>query len=409
MNQEAHAAHGGAWSARLDKLLPILAGAGLLGSLAGAAVDLRHTLFAYLVAFLFGLTIVLGMLFFVMIQHLTDAGWSTVLRRPAEQFLAALPVLALLLLPVLLGMQTLYKWTNESEHANPLYLVKKPFLNVPFFIFRAALYFLIWILLARIVRGKSLAQDASGDPKLSLSMRRASAPGMYLYAFSVSFAGIDWAMTLDYHWFSTMYGVYIFAGAAAAAMATLSIVSVWLHGGPLKGKLGDAQFHDLGKLLFAFCCFWAYIAFSQFFLIWYANVPEETGWMLERWNGDWKAISTLLALSMWVVPFVVLMPAAKKRHFPTLVGISSLVLFAHYVDLYWLVMPVAHPEHVPFGLLWVDAATLCLVAGALGIAVLRALKAHPLYPVNDPRLNEALIAAHGHGHEEHAHPAAAGD
>lgn len=411
MNDQAPPLTGGAWSARLDKLLPVLAGAGLLGSLAGAAVALEHTLFAYLVAFLFALTIVLGLLFFVMIHHLVDAGWSTVVRRPAEQFLAAIPVLAVLLLPVLLGMGTLYKWTQESEHSNPLYQVKSPFLNVPFFLVRAAIYFLVWGFLARAMRGKSLAQDESGDPNLSLSMRRTSAPGMYLYAFSVSFAGIDWAMTLDYHWFSTMYGVYIFSGGTAAALATLSIVCVWLVCGPLKGKLGDAQFHDLGKLLFAFCCFWAYIAFSQFFLIWYANLPEETGWMLTRWNGPWKAVTAFLALGMFVAPFLILMPAARKRHFPTLVGMSCVVLFAHYIDLYWLVMPAAHPDHLPLGLVWIELSTLLLVVGVVGLAVLRALKRHALYPVKDPRLHEALSAAHGHGHGhgDEAHAPAAGD
>ena len=384
---------------KFPALCAAAAGIGLLGCAAAFTVDRQHLLFAYLIAFMFTLTIVLGMLFFVLLHHLTDAGWSTVIRRPAEQFLVAIPVLAVLFIPILLGRDTLFGWTHGDDE---LYRIKSPFLNVPFFIARAVIYFAVWWWLAGFFRRGSLRQDDNGDERISLKMRARSAPGMILFALTLSFAAIDWLMTLDYHWFSTIFGVYVFAGSAAAAMAVLSIVTVILARGPLRDRVALDQVHDLGKWVFAFSCFWAYIAFSQFFLIWYANIPEETGWMMTRWHGPWKAVTIMLTVGRFVIPFIVLMPAAMKKTTHTLVAVSAIVIASHFVDMYWLAMPILHKDRLAPGAWWIDVSPVLLLLGVCGLVIHTAMRRAALYPLSDPRLDEVLATLSGHGRSEPA-------
>lgn len=390
--------------ARLGQACAAAAALGLAGAIAGGFASPRHFLFSYLVAFFFGLTVVLGMLFFVMLHHVTDAGWSTVIRRPAEQFLAAFPVLAVLVIPILLGMKELYAWTSLDPATDHLMHVKQPFLNVPFFIGRAVFYFAVWIGMMWFFRGSSLKQDRTGDPGLSLRMRRLSGPGLMLYAVTLTFAGVDWLMTLEHAWFSTIFGVYIFAGAAVSALAALTLVMMRLVKGPLQGKVAGSQMHDLGKLVFAFAVFWGYIAFSQYFLIWYANIPEETEWMMHRWVGPWPAVTVALAVGMFAIPFVVLMSANAKRHSPTLATVCVILLATHYLDLYWLAMPVIQKDAIAWHYVWIDASCLLLVVGACGLAVQRAMSRAAIHPLRDPRLAEALEAAHGHDDDDDTDP-----
>ncbi|GMU23188.1 MAG: membrane protein [Phycisphaerae bacterium] len=381
---------------------------GLIVSIAGLALDTKHFLYAYLTAYTTVLTLVLGMLFFVMLHHVTDAGWSTVIRRVAEHFLAALPVLAVLLLPVLLGVGKIYKWADPAiVQGDPLYEVKRPFLNVPFFIVRAVAYLVAWWGLARLMRGSSLKQDASAEPYLSLRMRRWSGPGLVLFGVTFTLAAFDWLMSLDFHWYSTIFGVYVFACAAVASLGLLTLTTLRLETGPLTGLVARSHVHDLGKLVFAFCVFWAYIAFSQYFLIWYANIPEETIWMLDRWIGTWKAVSVLVPAGLFVIPFLALISAPPKMHRPTLASIGAIVLISHYVGMYWLVMPVLHHDGPPLRMAWIDAGALLLVAGACGAAVRHSMNRHAAYPINDPRLHEVVTAVEHEPGAEHVAEASA--
>ncbi len=388
-------------TARLE--LPFLgaAGLGLLAVAVGAFVAPVHVLHAHLTAFATVLTIVLGMLFFVMLQHVTDAGWSVVPRRWAELVLAALPVMALAFLPLLVFLPHLWHWADPSITAgDPLYAIKSPYLNVPFFVVRAVVYFAIWILLALRLRGGSLRQDETGEAALSFGMRRLSAPGLILFGLALSFASVDWLMSLDYHWFSTIFGVYVFAHAVLAALAVLNLCAVGLGRGALRGTVTADTLHDLGKLTFTFAVFWAYIAFSQWFLIWYGNIPEETGWMLARGHAPWLATIVAVVVGLFVVPFVVLMPAAAKRRPRILVAVSVVILVAHWLGMVWLVQPSLYPDGLPLHLVWIDAGALLLVGGVAGWWVIRRARGRALAPLHDPRRHEAAGhdlsgAAHG--------------
>jgi hypothetical protein len=362
---------------------------GLIGGIIGLAVATKSYLYSYLAAFGTATVIVLGMLFFVLLHHVVDAGWSTVARRWAENFLAAIPWLVLLFLPIYLFKGTIFSWVEADDH---LKHVKEPFLNPRSFGTRALVYFVTWLMLARFLRGRSLAQDSTGDPANSLSLRRWSAIGLILYALTVTFAGIDWFMSVDYHWFSTMFGTYIFAHGALAAFALLAMTAVRMRAGPLKEQIHDGTLHDLGKLTFAFSVFWAYIAFSQWFLIWYGNIPEETIWMITRAQGVWASTRWLMVALLFVIPFVFLMPASAKRNPRMLVLVGLGILVGTFTGMHWIVMPAHHPVSFGVGQVLLDIAALLLVFGVCGIAISRAFAAVPLYPLRDPRLSEATEA-----------------
>jgi hypothetical protein len=362
-----------------------LAALGALGFVIGLIVDWQHAVFAYLAAVAAALFLVLGMLFFVLLHHVSDAGWSTVVRRWAEQFLAAVPLLALLVLPVLVFSGTLYHWTRDED----LPAAKSAWLSFPFFLVRIVLYFAAWWWLARFFRQRSLQQDTSGDPELSLGLRRWSGPALVLYAFTTAFAAIDLLMTLDHHWFSTIFGVYCWSHGVLAAHAVLAILALRLRRGELRDKVPGSCVHDLGKWTFTFAVFWLYIAFSQWFLIWYSNLPEETHWMIVRTNGSWQGVAVVFVVALFVVPFATLLSSRAKRS-PLLGKVAWGVLVGHWLAFLWIVQPVASPDGVAWSGLWIDLSALLLVTGLVGRVVQRALSKSPLYPVHDPRLPEAV-------------------
>jgi hypothetical protein len=366
-------------------------GLGLLGVLlCGAAwsADAHRFAFSYLVGFEFVLTLGLGGLFFVVIQHLVQAGWSVGPRRQMEWLAGILPVMALLFIPVALQANQLYAaWMGPGVH-EPAITAKAAFLNPTFFFIRAGVYFTIWTLLSYFFRTRSLAQDKSGDPGLTLAMQRYSAPSIALFALSVTFAAFDWLMSLEPKWYSTIFGVYFFSGCVVSSLAALALMTVALHRSGLIKKVSHVEHrYDIGKFLFAFTVFWAYIAFSQYFLIWYANIPEETIFYRERTVGSWRTVSQALVLLQFATPFVVLLSRTMKKLWWGLSLGALLVLTGHYVDLYWLVMPTLDAAGAQFS--WID------LAGLLGpLGVLLAWLAHrattdALYPLRDPRLHEA--------------------
>jgi hypothetical protein len=367
-----------------------LLGLGAVLSTIAVAVDRKRFGFSYLTGFTFVVTIALGSLFFVMLQHLVRAGWSVVLRRPLEWIAGVLPACAALFLPVVLFSHDIFAaWMGPEAAHEPAIHAKAAYLNPPFFYLRAVVYLGVWGLLAQRFWRGSRAQDETGDELETTRMQAISAPALLLFGITITFAGFDWLMSLDPHWFSTIFGVYVFSGSAVASLATLSLLAIALERpGLLQGVSTVEHRHDLGKLLFGFVVFWAYIGFSQYFLIWYANLPEETIFYLHRWVGSWKAVSVLLAVGHFVVPFVVLMSRHAKRSRTVLAGSAVLLLVMHYVDLYWLVMPNFNHEGAEFS--WIDIAGLALPLGAAALVfALRASKS-PLYPIRDPRLAEAL-------------------
>jgi hypothetical protein len=342
------------------------------------------------VSFLFFLSLALGALFFVLIQYAAQGGWGIVLRRIGETIFATIPVMAALFLPLLLGLHDLYSWSvpGAAEHDALLHW-KAPFLNVPFFLIRAALYFACWSFIALLYYRLSRGQDATGDPAVSARLRRLAGPAIIVLALTQTFASIDWIMSLTPHWYSTIFGVYFFAGSFVGFIALLSVVAVAMRrAGLLDTVISAEHLHDLGKFLFAFTAFWAYIAFSQFFLIWYANLPEETIWYKARMEGSWMTVSLLLVVGHFAVPFFYLMGRAVKRSGATLAVGGAWLLGMHFVDLYWLVMPTLHPEGVRPSAL--DVAALIAVGGCFVAAAGWLMRRQALVPLRDPRLAESL-------------------
>ncbi len=380
---------------RLPVIGLVLAVVGLGGSLALGLLgseEARHQLWhSWLVGALFVLSVALGALFFVLVHHSTQAGWSVVVRRIAENVMATLPFLALLFVPlVFFGLHDLFHWTHADEVAKDHLLQhKQPYLNETFFLIRTVACFAIWSALALWFGRLSRLQDATGDHELTRRMRRASPPGLLLFALTVTFFAFDWLMSLDPHWYSTIFGLYFFAGSAVAFFAFLALaVIAGRRAGLLVEAVSAEHRQDIGKLLFGFVVFWAYMAFSQYLLIWYAYLPEETGFFAERLTGSWRTASVALALGHFVVPFFFLLPRAFKRSGMALAAASVWLLAMHLFDLYWLVMPNLHPTGMTPSLL--DAAALIGCCGVFLAAFGLALKRQALVPLRDPRLPESL-------------------
>jgi hypothetical protein len=374
--------------------LPVIgAASALLGIVVCAvlgAANPRQFFFSWLVSFLFFLSLALGALFFVLIQYASQGGWGVVLRRIGETTFVTIPVMAALFLPVLLGLHDLYEWTHaEAVAEDPLLAWKAPYLNVPFFLIRAALYFGLWSFIAILYYRGSRGQDVSGDPAVSARLRLLAGPSIIVLALTQTFASVDWIMSLSPHWYSTMFGVYFFSGSFIGFIALLSVVAAAMRrAGLLDTVISAEHLHDVGKLLFAFTVFWSYIAFSQFFLIWYANLPEETIWYRARMEGSWMTVSIVLIAGHFVAPFFYLMGRTVKRKNATLAVGGAWLLVMHYVDLYWQVMPTLHPEGVSPSAL--DVAALVAVGGCFVAATSWLMRRQALVPLRDPRLAESL-------------------
>jgi hypothetical protein len=365
-----------------------IAGAILLGSRGEGGLDVL--LQTYLVSFAFFLSLSLGALFFVMLQHVTRAGWSVVVRRVAEATAANVWLMAVLAVPVVLGMGRLYHWAHPgaADH-DPLLAGKAGFLNPGFFTIRLVVYFGVWCLLAWFFAATSRRQDLTSDPALTRRMEVLSAPGIVAYALTVNFAAFDLLMSLDPHWFSTIFGVYFFSASVVLFFAVMPKLFVWLQAqGLLRRAVTVEHYHDFGKFLFAFTVFWAYIAFSQYMLIWYGNIPEETQWFLKRQTGGWTTVSLILLFGHFVAPFLLLISRHVKRR-PLLLAVIGLFVAAMcWVDMYWLVVPEFSPAIARFG--WLDVLVCLGVAGIYSAVLVWRLGRASLVPEGDPRLAESL-------------------
>lgn len=375
---------------KLPTIALVLGGVGLAASAAGWALDADRFYMAWLVAIVYWLTIALGALFFVMLQHVTGAVWSVVVRRIAEAMTTALPFLLVLFVPLVFGMHTLFHWSHaEAVAHDPILQWKSGYLNVPFALVRLAVYFGVWILLGWWLNRHSLAQDRDGDPMHTVSMRKISAGGMFLYAFSSTFFAFDWLMSLNPHWYSTIFGVYVFAAGFLATLALMTVYTLRLSGkGDLHQYITADHIHDFGRLLFAFTVFWTYIAGAQYYLIWYANIPEETVWFLTRWEGSWKPFSIALILLHFAVPFVTLAFHRMKRTRMVLGGVAVLLLVMHYADMYWLVMPTFFTTGVSFS--WLDIAAWLGVGGVVMWRFATRYASQPIIPLHDPKRADSI-------------------
>ncbi len=363
----------------------------LILSAFGSSIDSKQFYYSYLVSFAFWTTLGLGGLFFVMLHYLTGAVWSTIFRRFAETVMKVLPWLFIFFIPIMLGgIHELYHWSHtELVAKDSLLSAKSGYLNDVFFIVRTFVYFLIWFFLAYKLYHYSVQQDNSFSEKTKTNSLRMSAIGMILFSLTISFAAFDWLMSTDAHWYSTIFGVYVFTGSYLAIITFLILCSHFLQKkGILSDEISTEHYHDLGKLLFAFVVFWAYIAGSQYFFIWYANIPEETIWFLHRWVGSWKTMSLFLIFGHFVIPFIILILRYSKRNLFIVKFMAGWIFFMHYIDIYWVVMPTLHHHGVHFS--WMDLTTFLGIGGVFISLFWRQLISNPIVPVNDPTLQKSF-------------------
>ena len=380
-------------ASRLSQLAFVVGGVALAGAVVLGLSDLAKLQRAYLSAFMYVLSVGLGALWFVAIQHLTNAKWSVVVRRVAEILANNMLLVGVLSLgvvgPMMAGSTDLYAWLDhERVHSDHILHHKAAYLNMTFFTVRWLIYFGFWIWLARRFFKMSVRQDKDGGDEISKALQRTSAPSMIAFALTLTFCAFDLIMSLDAVWFSTMFGVYYFAGCVLAGYSSLALALMWVQKhGRLTASVNQEHYHDIGKMMFAFTVFWAYIGFSQFLLIWYADIPEETHWYHWRFEGGWKVVSALLLVLHFAVPFFGLMSRHMKRNKRRLAFWAVWLLVVHYVDLFWLIYPNGGGA-VPLGLLDI----LCLV-GVLGLFVgvsARRARGVNLIPTGDPRLADSL-------------------
>jgi hypothetical protein len=361
--------------------------------------DREQFFHSYLFAFGFWVGLSVGSLALLMLQHLTGGGWGLVIRRVLEAATQTLPLMVLLFVPIVIGAHSIYSWTHEEEIAkHPVLALKTKYLNVPFFTVRAAIYFAVWILLAYLLTRWSTLQDQTADRRYTKKMQMLSGPGMVLLVFTVSFASIDWFMSLEPEWFSTIYG-FIFVGSwSLSALAfVIAAIGVLSKHEPAKNFVAQLHFHDLGKLLLALVMLWTYFSFSQFLIIWSGNLPEEIHWYIPRTHGGWGVIALLVVILHFAFPFLFLLSRNFKRDAGKLVAISILILVMRLFDLFWTIGPSFTGEH--FHVSWMDIVAPIGIGG-LWLAVFAwRLSNRPLIPINDPQFETVLEQKHAHaGH-----------
>ncbi len=366
-------------------ILGLVGGLALIGSFIWGIFQPAQFAFSYLFGFYFFFTICLGGLFWTLVHHGVDAEWSVVVRRQLENLGSLLVFLGILFIPLIFVKDYLWHWMLPENAEDPLLTAKWPYLTPVFFWARCAFYFGFLALATWLLRRNSIKQDATGDPKYTVWNRKLTFASLPLFAVTLTFAAIDYLMGLDYHWFSTMWGVYIFAGTALSSMCVLVLIITAIRSaGYLKEVVTLEHYHVMGKLMFAFTVFWAYIGFSQYMLIWYANIPEETIWFLRRNTESWWYLSQFLMFGHFFIPFLLLLPQPLKRKPLYLCGMAVWILLMHFMDLYVVILPELHQAGVaihPLDLLC-PLGIGCLLAAIF----LKRLGDSSLFPAKDPRL-----------------------
>ncbi|MBI3653485.1 MAG: hypothetical protein HY231_20845 [Acidobacteria bacterium] len=393
----------------LDRLQQraLLVGVVALGlTVAGAFLNREQFFRSYLLAYVYWIGISLGCFAILMIQHLATGAWGIVIRRLLESATRTFPLGLVLFVPIALALfgGHLYIWTDANFVAHDAILQDKAkYLNVPFFLGRTALYFFIWFVIAYFLNKWSRQQDEASDPKeMKRKMQDLSGPSLVLLGGTMTFASIDWVMSLDPHWTSTIFGILFMGGQALSAMAFIITMIVFLANfKPMKEVIAGRHLNDLGKLMLAFVMLWAYFAFSQFLIIWSGNLPEEIPWYLNRLSGAWKLLAGAIILFHFILPFFLLLPRKANRNPRLLVTVALLIIVMRYVDLYWLVGPQVSHEvggkmNAAFHFSWMDIAAPVGVGGIWLWYFLTQLKKLPLLPINEPQLEGALGEGAGH-------------
>lgn len=365
----------------------------------GFFVDREQFFHSYLFAFSFWAGLSVGSLALLMLQHLTGGGWGLVIRRVLEAATQTLPLMLILFLPIVLGAHRIYSWTNWQVLAeHPVLSEKARYLNLSFFTIRAAVYFAIWLALAFFLNRWSLMQDKNADSKFTKRMQVLSGPGMVLFVFTVTFASIDWFMSLDPEWSSTIYGFVFVASWSLSALAfVIAVMAALVKHEPMNSVVGQSHFQDLGKLLLAFVMLWTYFAFSQFLIIWSGNLPEEISWYLSRTRGTWGVIALAVVILHFAFPFLFLLSRSIKRNAGKLVIVAVLILVMRLVDLFWTLAPsFADGQFHPS---WMDLIAPIGMGGLWLATFAWALRQRPLIPINDPLYETVLEQKHAHaGH-----------
>lgn len=368
---------------------------GLIATAIGYFLDADQFFFSYLVSFTFFSGIALSALIMVMLHHITNSSWGVVFRRISETFTANIWIWAIFIIPILFGIHNLYHWSHPelleygTEEYDKIVAGKSPFLNSTFFIIRQVVYFAIWGFLGYKLHKVSVQMDKTNDWGLTSLLRNISAPGILLFAFTVAFAGFDWLMSLDPHWFSTMFGVYFFSINFQAFWPVMILLVFFLHKqGLLTNTIRQVHIYDLGAWFFAFTVFYAYIAFSQFLLIYYANLPEETIWYYHRMEGGWQYLLYGSLIFRFAVPFLVLLNREAKKNRTILGAVSIMVLIVHFAEIYWIAMPTLYDHGLSFS--WMDVTAFIGLGGIFFGLFFYKFKQNDMIPKNDPKLEDCL-------------------
>jgi hypothetical protein len=368
--------------------LGVAALVGLVLCLIGGFVSPLQFSFSWLFGFILFFTMCCGCLFWIIVHYATDAEWTVVVRRQLENIAVLLLALAVLAIPILLLRHQLFDWTNIPRGQDYLLDSKRAYLNWPFFIFRAVLYFVLLGGMAYLLRRFSVAQDRDGNPRFTVWMRKVSFGGLPIFGLALTFAAFDWLMGLNYRWYSTMWGPYIFAGSVGSSMSLLVLVITALRQAGYLKVVSLEHYHIMGKWMLAFCIFWAYIGFGQYMLYWYANIPEETQYFLVRNTESWWPLSLLLVFGRFFGPFAILLVRSIKKHPHQLCWVAGWLVFMQALDMYIIVLPALHGTGVRLSI-W-DLICPLTIGCSLAFVYLRIVGRTSLFPVRDPRLIESL-------------------
>ena len=387
---------------RLQQRALIVGVIGLIAGGIGAAMNLDQFFMSWLIGFLFCLSLSLGCLALLMLQHISGGQWGMVGRRVFEAGSRMLPIVALLFVPLLFGLPKVFVWAQpEAVAGSHVVQMKTAYLNVSFFVIRAVVYFLFWMLLVVLLNRWSAAQDnGEGVTKHdSIRYRKVSAPGLLFLVITVTFASVDWVMSLEPEWFSTIFGLLTIAGYGLTGIAfTIVVLAAIDRDRPAGSLLTPRHFHDFGKLLLAFTMLWAYLSFSQFLIIWSGNLPEEIHWYIARIRGSWGAVAILLVVGHFFLPFALLLSADIKKRSGLLAKVAIFILVMRLIDLIWYVAPAFRhmaPEgaggtHSVIPMHWMDIAIPVGLTGLWVFLFVRQLRTRSLFPMNDPYLKEAF-------------------
>jgi hypothetical protein len=368
----------------------------------GAFINRAQFFHSYLVAYLFWTGIALGSLAILLLQHLTGGAWGLVIRRVVEAATRTIPLMAVLFIPIILGAHQIYPWTHHEEMSKTPALQQKArlYLNLPFFSGRAALYFAVWILTAYLLNKWSQEQDFTADRRFAKRMRILSGPGFLVFVLTVTFASVDWAMSLNPEWFSTIYGLlFVIAWALSALAFVIAVMSFLTNREPMSQIVRPNHFQDLGKLMLAFVMLWAYFAFSQFLIVWSGNLPEEIQWYLPRLRGGWGVIAVAVVFFHFAFPFLLLLSASLKRNARKLLMLAGLILLMRLIDLFWMIAPEF--SHTGFHVSWMDVVAPIAMGGLWFTVFAWQLRKRPLIPINDPQYDSVLAQAQAPVHAEH--------